>query len=56
MRNVLVLVATAAVMLVALVGLRSFDLVTEDSAAFGYVTGVVGAVVIIAANARKTSG
>jgi hypothetical protein len=56
MRNVLVLVATAAVMLVALVVLRSFDLVTEGSAAFGYVTGVVGAVVIIGANTRKTSG
>jgi hypothetical protein len=56
MRNALVLAGTAAVMLVALVALRSFDLVTEDSAAFGFVAGVVGAGVIIRANARKTSG
>jgi hypothetical protein len=56
MRNVLVLAATAAVILVALIGLRWFDLVTQGSAVFGFVTGVGGAVVIIVANARKTSG
>jgi hypothetical protein len=53
MRNVLVLIATAAVMLVALVGLTSVDLVTQESAAFGFVAGVVGAVVIIGVDTRK---
>lgn len=47
MRNALVLAATATVMLVALVALESLDLATQDSAAVGFVAGVVGAAVII---------
>jgi hypothetical protein len=52
MRNALVLAATATVMLVALVALESFDLVTQDSAAVGFVTGVMGAAVIISGGPR----
>lgn len=55
MRIVLTVVATAVIVLAVLFGLRWFELVSQDAANVGFVTGIVVAVVISLANRRKGS-
>jgi hypothetical protein len=55
MRIVLTVVATAVIVLAVLFGLRWFDLVSQDAANVGFVTGIVVALVMALANRQKSS-
>jgi hypothetical protein len=55
MRNLLVIVATAVVALVVLLGLNWFGLVSQDAVAVGFITGLVIAIIISLSNRKKGS-
>jgi membrane associated rhomboid family serine protease len=55
MRNVLAVVAIAVIVLVLMIGLRWFELVSQDAAVVGFVTGIVIAVVMALTNRRRGS-